>query len=170
MDRNLSEQAEGPNVISGQSTYDRYLLKKPDDTFWFSEILFTQLPCLKLLLLEGPLGVGKTSIVKGLGRHMHIQEPITSPTFALSQHYEKGKPPLVHLDLYRLEDPASANELFLQEEEEAHRLGALMVVEWPERLNLSLPDAWQVKLSYQHEGRSAQLIPPEKDERNNSTS
>ena len=72
-----------------------------------------------ILLLSGPLGAGKTSLVQGLAEGLGITEPITSPTFALAQHYPQGEPQLVHLDLYRLEQPASADELFLQEEEEA---------------------------------------------------
>ena len=71
-------------------------------------------------------------------RRAAITEPITSPTFALAT--PPGKPQLVHLDLYRLEHPASADELFLQEEE-ARAAGALMAVEWPERLSLNLPEA-----------------------------
>ena len=119
------------------------------------------IPNFKLLLLEGPLGAGKTSLVKGIGISLGINEPITSPTFPLAQHYPKGKPPLVHLDLYRLEDHKAANDLFIQEEEEAQNLGALMVVEWPERLSLELLDAWIIKLNYRNdESRSAQLISP----------
>jgi len=81
-----------------------------------------------------------------------IDEPITSPTFALSQHYPQGQPPLVHLDLYRLERPAAADDLFLQEEEEAREMGAILVVEWAERLSLMLPEAWRLKLSHQSDG------------------
>ena len=74
---------------------------------------------------EGPLGAGKTSLVQGLAGALGIQEPITSPTFALAQHYPEGTPPLVHLDLYRLEQAIAADDLFLQEEEEANAMGAL---------------------------------------------
>ena len=63
----------------------------------------------------------------------------------------------MHLDLYRLEAPGSADDLFLQEEEEARAIGALMAVEWPERLGLELPDAWRLELHYAAEGRRAQL-------------
>ena len=78
----------------------------------------------------------------------------------MAQHYPQGTPHLVHLDLYRLEQPASADELFLQEEEEARATGALMAVEWPERLGLDLPEAWKLELRHQDEGRLAQLTPP----------
>ena len=74
-----------------------------------------------ILLLEGDLGAGKTSLVQGIALALEIEEPITSPTFALAQHYQGQAAALVHLDLYRLEQSASADELFCQEEEEADR-------------------------------------------------
>jgi tRNA threonylcarbamoyladenosine biosynthesis protein TsaE len=52
----------------------------------------------------------------------------------------------VHLDLYRLELPAAADELFAQEEEEAVALGALMAVEWPGRLSFVPEGAWRLEL------------------------
>ncbi|MFZ9464266.1 MAG: tRNA (adenosine(37)-N6)-threonylcarbamoyltransferase complex ATPase subunit type 1 TsaE, partial [Vulcanococcus sp.] len=82
-----------------------------------------------ILLLEGDLGAGKTCLVQGLAAALGISEPVTSPTFALAQHYGGGSGALVHLDLYRLELPAAADELFAQEEEEALALGALLAVE-----------------------------------------
>lgn len=106
-----------------------------------------------LLMLQGDLGAGKTSLVQGLAEGLGIHESVTSPSFALAQHYggqaRDGRPTaLVHLDLYRLDDSASADELFAQEEEEAQLLGAqLMAVEWPERLS-SLPEGcWQLELA-----------------------
>ena len=120
------------------------------------------LPAGSILLLIGPLGAGKTSLVQGLAEGLGIDEPITSPTFALAQHYPQGTPRLIHLDLYRLEQPSSADELFLQEEEEAIAAEALMAVEWPERLGLELPEAWRLELSHQGDGRRAQLIVPRK--------
>ena len=120
------------------------------------------LPAGSILLLKGELGAGKTSLVQGLALACGITEAITSPTFALAQHYPDGNPPLVHLDLYRLDAPGSADEVFLQEEEEARAMGALMAVEWPERLRLGLPEAWRLEMSHVEEGRRAQLTPPKK--------
>ena len=116
-----------------------------------------------ILLLEGDLGAGKTCLVQGLAEGLGIDEPITSPTFALAQHYTgrrgsdsapsptgspAGSPTaLVHLDLYRLEQPAAADELFAQEEEEAAALGALLAVEWPSRLSFVPAGAWRVALA-----------------------
>ncbi|MCP9817792.1 tRNA (adenosine(37)-N6)-threonylcarbamoyltransferase complex ATPase subunit type 1 TsaE [Synechococcus sp. GreenBA-s] len=104
-----------------------------------------------ILLLEGDLGAGKTCLVQGLAEALGIDEPITSPTFALAQHYAGrragGPTALVHLDLYRLEQPAAADELFAQEEEEAAALGALLAVEWPSRLSFVPAGAWRVALA-----------------------
>ncbi len=66
----------------------------------------------------------------------------------------------MHLDLYRLEQPAAADELFAQEEEEASRLGAVLAVEWPERLSFVPEAAWRVELSHAGEARLARITPP----------
>lgn len=115
----------------------------------------------RLLLLRGQLGAGKTSLVQGLALGLGIEEPITSPTFALAQHYEghlRGEAThLVHMDLYRLEGP-SADDLFLQEEEEALALGAVLAVEWPERLSFEPAGALVLDLAAEGEGRRAHWI------------
>ena len=69
---------------------------------------------------------------------------------------------MIHIDLYRIEEKSAANEFFLQEEEESKAIGALMVVEWPERLSLPIIDAWRGKLEYssKNQARLFQLIHP----------
>lgn len=118
-----------------------------------------------LLLLQGDLGAGKTCLVQGLAAELGINEAITSPTFALAQHYQgqgsSGPTALVHLDLYRLELAAAADDLFAQEEEEAAALGALLAVEWPERLGFWPQGAWQVELQLEGEGRLALVTRPQ---------
>ena len=99
-----------------------------------------------ILLLQGDLGAGKTCLTQGLAAGLGIDELITSPTFALAQHYSGRAGSLVHLDLYRLEQAAAADELFAQEEEEALALNALMAVEWAERLSFVPEGAWRVGL------------------------
>ena len=112
-----------------------------------------------ILLLRGDLGAGKTCLVQGIAASLGISEPITSPSFALAQHYRgaaASQPTaLVHLDLYRLEQPGAADELFAQEEEEALELGAMMAVEWSERLSFMPEGAWMVQL---------QLVRPDRPE------
>ena len=159
---NLCRGAEASGSLDPDSTGHVWALENLETTRALGRWLASELPKGAILLLSGPLGAGKTSLVQGLAEGLGISEAITSPTFALAQHYPQGEPQLVHLDLYRLEQPASADELFLQEEEEARAAGALMAVEWPERLGLDLPEAWQLKLRHQDEGRLAQLTSPRK--------
>ena len=162
MELNLCRVAEASGSLESQSTRHVWLLETLETTRALGEQLALALPRDAMLLLQGPLGAGKTSLVQGIAQGCGIDEPITSPTFALAQHYPQGQPPLVHLDLYRLETPGSADELFLQEEEESRAIGALMAVEWPERLTLELPEAWRLELGHTGEGRRAQLTPPRK--------
>ena len=143
-------------------------LANAEATQTFGQQLAQQLPPGALLLLKGDLGAGKTYLVQGLAAGLGLTEPVTSPTFALAQHYghapggaARGSDPLlVHLDLYRLEQPAAADDLFCQEEEQARAWGALMAVEWPERLSFLPEGAWQLSLSQEGEGRRAVLVSP----------
>jgi tRNA threonylcarbamoyladenosine biosynthesis protein TsaE len=86
--------------------------------------------------LTGSLGAGKTTFVRALVRALHGSDAaVSSPTFVFRQRYE-GLPPVEHLDLYRLDDPAEAADLGL---EEAFGPDRITVVEWPERLPGLLP-------------------------------
>ena len=110
----------------------------------FSQKLNSQ----SIVLLQGPIGAGKTSFVQGIAKGLSISEDITSPTFALSHHYNSGKIPLIHLDLYRLENIYSAKELFFSEEEEAVQSKAILVVEWPELIEPLIKNFWKIEISY----------------------
>ena len=101
-----------------------------------------------IILLQGPIGAGKTSFVRGIAEGLCIEEDITSPTFALSHHYNSGTIPLIHIDLYRLKDSLMAKELFITEEEEAIQNKAMMVIEWPELIQPILKNFWKVEISY----------------------
>lgn len=145
---------------------ERHRLADADATLALGQALASRLTSPCLLLLQGDLGAGKTCLVQGLATGLGLREPITSPTFALAQHYEApAATPLVHLDLYRLEQPAAAEELFAQEEEEALARGAVLAVEWPERLQRWPGQAWQVRLELldpedPEAGRLATITPP----------
>ena len=162
MEKDSEKQFKVFNSLAQQTNNFCWSLDKPESTMSLGSTLTKKFPNLRILLLLGPLGVGKTTLVKGIAKSLRIQESITSPTFPLSQHYPFGSPPLIHLDLYRIEEPSAANEFFLQEEEESQAMGALMVVEWPERLSLPMTDAWRGKLQYSSKtkARFFQLIPP----------
>jgi len=118
------------------------------ETFNLGEKLSQKLNPQSIVLLKGPVGAGKTSFVKGIARGLSISEDITSPTFALSHHYNSGKIPLIHLDLYRLENSSSAKEFFFSEEEEALQSEAILVIEWPELIESLIKDFWKIEISY----------------------
>ena len=88
-----------------------------------------------VVALAGELGAGKTAFVRAVVRALHGREEAASPTFTFRHRYE-GEPPVEHLDLYRLGDPAEAVELGL---EEAFDGRSVVLVEWPERLPQLLP-------------------------------
>ena len=114
-----------------------------------------------IVLLKGPIGAGKTSFVQGIAKGLSISEEITSPTFALSHHYNSGNIPLIHLDLYRLENLSSAKEVFFSEEEEAIQKQAILVVEWPELIEPIIDNFWKIEISYAKNcGRNYEIRDP----------
>tara|TARA_Y100000813_G_C23887275_1_gene223174 strand:- start:89 stop:511 length:423 start_codon:yes stop_codon:yes gene_type:complete len=101
-----------------------------------------------IVLLKGPIGAGKTSFVQGIAQGLSILEDITSPTFALSHHYNSGTMPLIHIDLYRLESSSIAREFFLAEEEEAYENNAILVIEWPHLIKPIINNYWEIEIDY----------------------
>ena len=134
-------------------------LESLSETILFGKNFAQGLKPLSIVLLKGPIGAGKTSFVQGLANGLSINESITSPTFALSHHYYSGKLPLIHMDFYRLKDKLSAEELFLDEEEQLNENGGIMVIEWPE-LILPIIDIYSlIEFSYGKEfGRNYKIV------------
>ena len=172
MNKDSEEKFEVFNSFAQQTNNLCWTLDQPESTISFGTTLTKKFPDIRILLLNGQLGTGKTTLVKGIAKSLGIKEPITSPTFPLSQHYPSGSPPLIHIDLYRIEESQAANDFFLQQEEELQSMQGLMVVEWPEILSLDLADAWRGKLEYisDSQGRFFTLTPPFDWDNNCSTS
>jgi tRNA threonylcarbamoyladenosine biosynthesis protein TsaE len=110
-----------------------------------------------VLLLEGDLGTGKTTLIQGLGTGLGITDAIVSPTFALIHEYPEGRVPLYHFDLYRL-TPTEVDDLH----PEHYWLGlevplGITAIEWPERLR-TLPENYlKIELTHLEKGRIAAL-------------
>ena len=137
------------------------LLKNLEETIKFGHNFSLELKAKSIILLKGQIGAGKTSLVKGIAEGLQIKENITSPTFALSHHYNSGKLPLIHMDLYRLEETSSAQELFLEEEEELEQNNGIMVIEWPEKIISIVDDYWLIEIKYSEEsGRILKIYDP----------
>ena len=137
------------------------LIKNLEETIKFGHNFSLELKAKSIILLKGQIGAGKTSLVKGIAEGLQINENITSPTFALSHHYYSGKLPLIHMDLYRLEDNLSAKELFLEEEEELEQNNGIMVIEWPEKIISIVDEYWLIGINYTEEtGRMLKIYEP----------
>lgn len=110
-----------------------FISSSPQETFNYGYQLGARLEGGEILLLSGPLGAGKTIFVKGICTALGIaEEDVTSPSFTLVNPYA-GRLQLYHLDLYRLDEGASAahavdlDELLSDER-------AVIVIEWAERM------------------------------------
>ena len=99
-------------------------------------------PCRLLVGLDGPLGAGKTTWVRGMLQGLGYPGRVPSPTYTLLEHYELGDVTLVHIDLYRLPSDRGSPRQALE-------LQAIGVNDW-----LAQPDAW---LLVEWPGRSRQL-------------
>jgi len=136
-------------------------LRNLEETIKFGHNFSLDLKAKSIILLKGQIGAGKTSLVKGIAEGLQIKENITSPTFALSHHYNSGKLPLIHMDLYRLEETSSAQELFLEEEEELEQNNGIMVIEWPEKIISLIDEYWLIEIKYSDgSGRILKIYDP----------
>jgi tRNA threonylcarbamoyladenosine biosynthesis protein TsaE len=81
-----------------------------------------------LVVLNGALGAGKTTLVQGIGAGLGVRGPVTSPTFVIARVHPSlaGGPALVHADAYRLASPAEVDDLDLDASLET----SVTVVEW----------------------------------------
>ncbi len=90
-----------------------------------------------LIRLDGPLGAGKTTFTRGLGRALGARGAVTSPTFVLSrEHPTTAGPPLVHVDAYRLNSALELDDLDLDWDR------SITVVEWADGKVGDVVDSW----------------------------
>lgn len=136
------------------------LLSTDRATFALGQWLGARLEAGTVLLLLGDLGAGKTTLTKGLGRGLDIPEDIDSPTFTLINEYDRGRLPLYHVDLYRLERAESAH-LYLESYWEGLEYPpGIVAIEWAERLLYLPPEPLKITLSHHASGgRQITLTP-----------
>lgn len=100
-----------------------------------------------VITLSGDLGAGKTAAARAMIRYLAGDDAleVPSPTFTLAQSYDLPAFPLVHADLYRINDPSELEEIGLSPLPE----GALALIEWPERAAGALPDD-RINIAFSH--------------------
>lgn len=121
-----------------------FTTRSGEETARAGEELAGLLPEGATLLLEGDLGAGKTTLVRGLARGLGVAGDVTSPTFGLLAVHAGSRRQLLHVDAYRLSRPEELDGLLL---EELARPPYNLVIEWPERIAGREPSgAWRLRL------------------------
>jgi tRNA threonylcarbamoyladenosine biosynthesis protein TsaE len=97
-----------------------------------------------VVLVQGEMGAGKTTFVRGAARALGVTKPVTSPTFTLGNRYA-GRVPVAHLDLHRLSTLAGEDPGLLDDYVDA---ATIAFVEWPEVAESELDAAVRVRLEH----------------------
>lgn len=119
--------------MAQEPSTDQWISNNPTETFDLGNRVGQHLRGGEILLLTGALGAGKTIFVKGIAAALGIDpEEVTSPSFTLVNPYE-GRLPLYHIDLYRLDEGASAAHA-VDLDELLGNESAVIVIEWADRL------------------------------------
>ncbi len=111
-----------------------------------------------VIALSGPLGVGKTTLARGLIAALGHMGEVPSPSFAIVQPYDELQPALWHVDLFRIESPNELAELGLDSS-----VDAVLLIEWPERAGAGAwPEALALSLDFAASGarRLTAKVPP----------
>ena len=133
--------------VSSRVPMGEFTSISPQQTFELGHEIGSRLQGGEILLLSGPLGAGKTILVKGICAALGIdEENVTSPSFTLVNPYD-GRLRLYHLDLYRLDEGASAayavdlDDLLSDDD-------SIIVIEWAERMGrYPLPaNVWRIEI------------------------
>lgn len=135
--------AVSPSISSGE-----FVSHSEQETFALGQRVGENLSGGEIILLSGPLGAGKTVLVKGIATGLGLDaEDVTSPSFTLVNPHQ-GRRLLYHIDLYRLDEgAAAAHAVDLDEILTDER--AVVIIEWAERMGrYPLPaNVWRVSIS-----------------------
>ena len=113
----------------------KFVSDNQNDTMELGKVLAKLLPNGTTITFYGDLGAGKTTLVRGIGQGLNIEDIIQSPTFNIMKLYLKGDRPLIHIDAYRLNDINTDIGL----DEYIGIENGITVIEWPMYIENLLP-------------------------------
>ena len=152
-------------TLAARISYDgrvqaELISRDPETTIQVGRRIGERLEAGSVLSLEGVLGAGKTTLVKGIALALGIEEPVTSPTFTLISQYRGRRAgrdlDLVHVDLYRIRHERELEDLGL---EEILAAPGITVIEWGEKARSVLPpEAVHLRLELAADGARRLLL------------
>lgn len=134
----------------------RHQTSGPEETEALAAELARTLRPGDVVLVEGELGAGKTTFVRGACRALGVRVPVTSPTFTIGQRYA-APVPVSHVDLYRVLDPGQEDPDLLAD---YLRADAIAFVEWPSHGAAELAGGGRVaaRVRLQHRGADRRVV------------
>ncbi len=128
----------------------------PEEMEELGRLLGEHCPAGQRIYLEGDLGAGKTTLVRGFLRGRGYQGKVKSPTYTLVEPYELGSTAIFHFDLYRMEDEEELIHIGFQDYLQD---SSIILLEWPEKAAslLQEPDLL-VQIDIRSQGRNLSLL------------
>ena len=127
----------------------------PQETEKLGELMGKALEPGIVVALIGELGAGKTTLTKGIARGLDVPDLVHSPTFTLI-HEHKGRLPVYHFDLYRLDTPEQIEDLGY---EDYFNGQGVTIIEWAEKIPSLLPDDHlEIRISGEDDARTFTLM------------
>jgi tRNA threonylcarbamoyladenosine biosynthesis protein TsaE len=131
-----------------------FISNSEEETMLCAQRFAGQLKAGDIVFLQGDLGAGKTTFVKGVAQAFKVSvKEVNSPTFVLMNYY-KGKLPVYHFDLYRL---GSSKEVDTLDFDEYFYGAGISLIEWPERLGEYKPKKYYL-VEFKHKGETRRVI------------
>ena len=113
-----------------------FITHTSEETIELGRQLSKQLPNGAVVILNGDLGVGKTTFVRGVAQGLNIKDVVQSPTFNIMKVYFKADRPLIHIDAYRLAD----NNVDIGLDEYIGYESGITIIEWPQFISELIPE------------------------------
>lgn len=148
-------------MLEGENLTYTFTTTDPAQTIALGEQIGKRLTGGEVIAYSGGLGVGKTTITRGISMGMGLGDEVTSPTFALVNEYAGSKRSLCHFDMYRINGAADLETTGFYDYLDGNNV---LAVEWSENIAHELPQDC-IKIHIERTGESTRTITLDGDER-----